>query len=843
MADSLGLCLKRLRQHLMKYNSLSGTEALDSKKLMAKSSDRLMNHLRDMMKGYEDKQVQDLLKELEGMLAGEAWDRHEEPVIDKKLRYGNEDIEETGVSGSWYKHEEKIMDKTIVICEQLCNIRYNSNVPGKDDIVGFDEEVETLLDQLTGTSTKRLQIISIAGMAGLGKTTLAIKLYSHPLIEYLFDFRAWTCVSQVYIKKDLLLNILCSFTDGNRTNKIENVSDEQLGEKLYRLLKGRKYLLVLDDIWDYKAWNDLKMYFPDDKTGSRVMFTSRDVEVNSHVQAARPAHVLRFRSESESWMIFLKKVFWTGICPARLDSLGYAICKKCEGLPLSVVIASGLLKNNLSSSWWLKISSSLRSFIVSDPTQYMDSLSLSYNHLPPHLRPCFLYFGAFPEDCEVSVTKLIWLWIAHGFIHESGSRMLEDVAEDFLMDLIKRSLVMTPTIKDYGKVKTCRIHDLMRNFCLRKAEEEHLLSKNSRYGMIMSMLCSPLDLGKVLQKGGTIHIDTYKFLMILDAGSITISSFPSDVVQLTNLRYLAIKAHDGSPPASISNLVKLQMLIISSRKNVLLPKTIWNMVGLRNLYLKSGENLIEDPCLLQETDNDGCPSVLASLQTLSQVSPLSIHNILSRTPNVRELGICGPLISTQGDLEFSSLGSMEYLEKLKMFNTFTYHEATRSCNPIMFPKKLKKLTLSNIGMDWEEMWTFSLLPNLEVLKLKFNSCIGERWETGDAEFGQLKVLKLQNLGIRQWISSRDNFPRLQHLVVHDCLKLNCIPLGLGKILTLEMIELSGCSTSACKSARDIQIEQEGEGNYCLKVHVKMSSPIFLKEQAWFVQAMALKLCS
>ncbi|KAM0043418.1 putative leucine-rich repeat domain superfamily [Helianthus debilis subsp. tardiflorus] len=260
------------------------------------------------------------------------------------------------------------------------------------------------------------------------------------------------------------------------------------------------------------------------------------------------------------------------------------------------------------------------------------------------------------------------------------------------------------------------------------------------------------------------------------------------------------------------------MLIISSRKNVLLPKTIWNMVKLRHLYLKSGENLLEGPSLLQVTENDDCSSVLASLQTLSQVSPRSFQNILPRTPNLRELGFCGPLISTLGDLEFPSLGAMEHLEKLKLFNTFTYHEATRSCNPIMFPQKLKKLTLSNTGMD-----------------------LGRDWETGDAEFRQLKILKLHDLGIRQWISSRDNFPRLQHLVVRRCTKLNCIPLGLGKILTPEVIEVSECSPSAYKSAKDIQNEQEGEGNCFLKVHAKSFHTKNLKEPPSFLRARMLEI--
>ncbi|KAJ0489050.1 putative P-loop containing nucleoside triphosphate hydrolase, leucine-rich repeat domain superfamily [Helianthus annuus] len=597
------------------------------------------------------------------------------------------------------------------------------------------------------------------------------------------------------------------------------MSEHELGEKLYRKLKCRKYLVVLDDIWDCRVWEDLKMYFPDDKTGSRVLFTSRDIDPSLHVRSAKPAHVLRLRTEVESWGIFEKKVFRMGICPGGLEDIGRVISSKCQGLPLAIVIAAGLLKNNLSVTLWEQIAESLRSYIVSDPRQYIDTLALSYNHLPPQLRPCFLFFGAFPQDYEVPVTKLIWLWIAQGFIHETRSKMLEDVAEDLLMDLIKRSLVMTQRIKVDGQVKTCRIHDLLHDFCLRKAEEENFLSNHYRYGKASSMLCFPLDLGKFLQEGRSISIDLYKFLRILDVESMLISLFPLDAVQMVNLRYLAIQAHDGSPHASISNLVNLQMLIISSRKNVVVPKTIWNIVNLRHLYIKSGENIVEDPCFLQVTGNDG-PNALASFQTLSQVSPRSCHNIFSRTPNLRKLGFCGPLISSIGDLEFPNLGSLVHLQKLKLLNTFPNPNATRCCNPIMFPEKLKKLTLSNTCMDWKEIWSFAWLPNLEVLKLKFQACVGERWETGDAEFRKLKVLKLHDLDIKQWVCSRDNFPRLQRLVVHRCLELDSIPTSFGRIFTLEVIEVNGCSLSAYNSAVGIEKEQEREGNSFLKVHAK-----------------------
>lgn len=773
--------------------------------------DGLVNYLKRLMLGYENEEVEGLVNKME-VLSGE---------IDFHLCAGR-------------------MNGMLEIIEELCIIRFGSSVE-EEIAVGFDDDVETLLDQLTQVSIKRFQVISVVGMAGLGKTTLARKVYRDPLIEYHFDIRAWTCVSQIYVKRDLLLGMLSSFIY-DLTEEMYKMSDEQLGEKLYRLFKGRRYLVVLDDVWDCMAWNDLQIYFPDDKVGSRVVFTSRDIDVSSHVGAARPAHVLRLRTTDESWDIFQMKVFRSGISPSYLEPTGREIVKKCGGLPLAIVIASGLVKNQ-SSYRWREVALSLRSFMVHDPSQYMGTLALSYNHLPPHLRWCFLFVGVFPEDYEIPVTKLIWLWIAQGFVHDQGgSRILEDVAKDFMMDLIKRSLLMIAKKRADGQIKACRIHDLLRDLCLRKAEEETFSSEVYRYALVLedptspttrkhemrlnlpaktihSGLSYPFELGKVLHESGLVFSETYKSLRILDVESIRISLFPSDVVQLVSLRYLAIQAHDGSPQASISNLVNLQMLIISSRKNVVVPKTIWNMVNLRHLYIKSGENLIEEPCLVQATENDDDGgSRLISLQTLSQVSPHSCHNIFSRTPNLRKLVFCGPLISSQGDLEFPNTSSLQNLKELKLLNTVTYPEPTRSCNPIMFPEMLKKLTLSNIGMDWEEMWTFSLLPHLEILKLKFNACIGGRWEASDAEFVRLKVLKLQGLELREWVCWRDTFPVLQRLVLHHCLKLKSIPLDVGRILTLEIIEIRGCSISANSSALKIKEEQESEGNFFLNVH-------------------------
>ncbi|XP_021977441.1 putative late blight resistance protein homolog R1B-16 [Helianthus annuus] len=799
-ANANALILKRL---------ISSMQIQDHKKIpydKRKYYKDLIDHLRSMMLGYENEEVKIILHDMELEFA--------DSVVPAFSRYQ--------------------IDMVLENCEKLLEIRYGSDVELEETVEGFDDEVQTLLDQLTTTCTMKLQVLTIAGMAGLGKTTLARKLYKDPLIEYTFHYRAWNCVSQTYLKRDLLLGVLSHLTN-DLTDETNKMSDEQLGETLYRLLKGHRYLVVFDDIWDCTFWNDIRIYFPDDKVGSRVLFTTRDIELSLHVKAAKPTHVLRLRTENESWKIFSKKVFRTGVCPYRLKGHARAITRKCKGLPLAIVITAGILKNNWAENSWLQISESLHSFMVRDPGQYMDSLALSYNQLPLHLRQCFVFVGVFPEDYDIPVTKLIWLWIAQGFIHETESGTLEDVAEDFLMDLIKRSLLIPGKRRVNGQIKTCRIHDLLRDLCRKKADEENFSQEVRKHDhatasldettesimlllpleppelSLLSDFCYPSEFGKFLRNGQSFDIERYESLRTLDVESISVSMFPAEVTQLLNLRYLAIQARDGSPSASISSLVNLQMLIIASRKNIVVPKTIWSMVNLRHLCIKTGENHIEDPCFVHETKND-------RLQTLSQVSPQSCHNIFSRTPNLRKLGICGPLVSSQGELEFPNIRALQHLQKLKLLNTIPYGKPTRLLNTMMFPETLKNLTLSNTCMDWEDMWALSLLLNLEVLKLKFHACIGETWETDDVEFKQLKILKLHNLNLSQWVCWRENFPGLKRLVVRQCLCLESIPSELGKINTLEAIEVQWCRYSTQVSALKIQKEQESEGNFFLKVH-------------------------
>ncbi|KAL7181135.1 hypothetical protein ACSBR1_040071 [Camellia fascicularis] len=192
---------------------------------------------------------------------------------------------------------------------------------GEEEImVGFEDEAMSLKEQLTG-GPKQLQVISIVGMAGQGKTTLATKLYNDPLVVYHFYIRAWTSVSQEYRKRDLLIRLLSCIM--KHTNGIDQMADEKLCEKLFKSLKGQTYFIVMDDIWDTKAWVDLKNCFPNDNNGSRIMFTSRHEDVVLQAKPNSPTLSLRFLTHNESWDLFQHKVFGKREnCPAQLMEIG-----------------------------------------------------------------------------------------------------------------------------------------------------------------------------------------------------------------------------------------------------------------------------------------------------------------------------------------------------------------------------------------------------------------------------------------------------------------------------------------------------------------------------------------
>ncbi|CAA2989696.1 late blight resistance homolog R1A-10 [Olea europaea subsp. europaea] len=697
---------------------------------------------------------------------------------------------------------------------------------GQTNMVGFAEDLIQIKDRLCNVQKSTRQTIPIVGMGGIGKTTLAMNVYNDPFIAYHFHICAWVTISQQYRIREILLSLLDDI--GVLTDKIRKESDEQLKERIYKILKGQRYLIVMDDVWSTNTWNDIQMLFPDDNNGSRILLTTRLTDVADYVSSTNPHHLMHFLIEEESWNLLCQKVFREANCPPELVNVGRNISKNCQGLPLLIVVIAGLLAKDQSLDYWEYVAVNLSSITAENDDHCSKILTLSYNNLPTHLKPCFLYMGVFPENYEIPVSRLFKLWVAEGFASPFD-------AERYLKDLIGRNLILVGQ-KGFvkGKIKTCKMHDLLRELSVRIAHEENFLYVKSRYlrfppeeasfkrrlsihddasysGSEEDVTMQSMDLVRSFIYNGwdETHLHSYyyfgcRLLRVLDMVGVELSGFPEDILLLVKLRYIAIACH-AAIPASITVLCNLYTLIVEDSTGIAsqLPIEIWNLPRLK--HLKFSRVFLPAP-----PPHDVFP--LKNLQTLSVLDSLD-YDIGKITPFLKKLGIH---YNSQLSHSPNLFAGLQHLETLKIL--FDSPANTTIIN-IDLPLTLKKITLERGRIDWEYMRIFGSLPNLEVLKLREYAFQGREWIPNVGEFIQLKFLLIWETDLEHWRANETHFPRLEHLILRNCLNLVEIPSDIGEILTLETIEIDHSSPFAVDSAKKILEDQRSQGNDGLKVFV------------------------
>ncbi|XP_019255702.1 PREDICTED: putative late blight resistance protein homolog R1B-16 isoform X2 [Nicotiana attenuata] len=703
---------------------------------------------------------------------------------------------------------------------------YVAKLNPENIVVDLEGDLMRIKRRLIGGPSDR-DIIPILGMGGIGKTTLAKMAFDDPEIRHRFDIHVWVTVSQEYQIRDLLLGVLSS-----PTNDIKEVSHNQLMDMIYKKFKGRRYLVVMDDIWSNDVWDLMTRTFPDDNNGSRIILTSRLKDLAIHADPDSIPHEISLLNSDERWKLLHEKVFGVEqVCPPELEDLGRQVAQKCQGLPLAILVVAGhLSKIARTRESWERVAKSVSKVVAHESDICLGVLALSYNYLPNHLKPCFLYMGVFPEDSEVNIETLINLWVSEGFL------LAEFVGKDCLEDLVSRNLIMVRKQRFDGEGKTCGVHDLIRDLILREAKKEKFLQVNriqeatkswakkvhvcrysfhsyiyqdDRWQSSSSVLTRNVHFFHGLETPSkqVLLLTRFKQLRVLAILGDTFQTFPLEITKLVQLRYLQFTCHDDIH-WSVSELYNLQTFILGHLVEGLSPPTlpvgIWRMKNLRHLHI---------------SDFFSFPIPSNKLPYLEGLSCLALSSctceLFSAIPNLKKLKIIGNYPMEMMGERLSSLSCLKELEMLKFKGGV---QLPRIPSKYTLPTSLKRLTLSYTNLPWEDMANIVMLPNLQVLKIKHNGFDGDVWRLNDEEtFNQLKFLLISWTDLKQWEAGSVNFPKLQRLLLERCMNLEEIPQDFGEICTLASIELHGCSISAAKSPNVIQEEQESMGNDCLNV--------------------------
>ncbi|WMV23238.1 hypothetical protein MTR67_016623 [Solanum verrucosum] len=576
--------------------------------------------------------------------------------------------------------------------------------------VGLQDVVESLLAQLLKAEPRR-SALSIYGMGGLGKTTLARKLYNSPNIVSSFPTRAWICVSQEYNTMDLLKTIIKSIQGCAKEtlDLLEKMAEIDLENHLQC-----KYLVVVDDVWQKEAWESLKRAFPDRNNGSRIIITTRKEDVTE-------------RADNRA-----------------MESLAKDMVENCRGLPLAIVVLSGLLSHRWGLDKWQNVKDCLWKNIEEDSIEISYILSLSFNDLSVALKKYFLYFGVFPEDRVIDADDIMRLWMGEGFIIPRGEERMEDVAKGFLNELIRRSLVQVVNTF-WEKVAKCKVHDLLRDLAIQKALEVNFFdiydprknlkstscirhaihSEGERYlsslGLSNSKLRSIMYFDphfcNVFQ-----HIDVFRHIYVLHLDINYGEVIPDAIGSLYNLKLLSLR-RVSEIPSSIRNLKNLQTLVVVNMDRCFcqLPPETADLINLRHLVVPYSKPLAGI-------------SKLTSLQVLrldcdqwKDVDPVDLVNL-------REL----EMANIYKSYSLNNISSLKNLNTLTLYISFgqqyTYPfpslEFVNSCEKLqklslgggleklpVFPDSITMIDLWQSRLAKDPMPILGMLPNLRNLQL------------------------------------------------------------------------------------------------------------------------------
>ncbi|KAL3743898.1 hypothetical protein ACJRO7_019061 [Eucalyptus globulus] len=753
----------------------------------------------------------------------------------------------------------------------------------KSGLVGIEEPKEKLTQWLVGGNSEQ-EVISVVGMGGLGKTTLAKQVFDDPVVKKHFPVCAWVTLSPSSKTEELLMEMLQQIASSIMEpvpSGIDTMNINWLKRMIKSLLQGRRlrYLIVLDDVWHIDRWDAVKYALPNNNLGSRIIITTRNsdlalascAEFNGKVYEMQPLPL------EQSWKLFCTKIFRKNSCPSHLEEICTNILNKCEGLPLAIVAISCVLatKDQWRINEWDLVCRSLRSEIDgNDKLKNMKKvLSLSFNDLPYYLKSCLLQISVFPEAHVIKRMRLIRQWVAEGFVEMKDAKTMEEVADDYLNELVNRSLIHVVERDSDGRIKSCRIHGLLLKIIISKSRDQNFAAIVDKQSSVLSDRIRRCSIHNEFRFGQqnmshshlrSLHIfgeDKFslyrilagdlKLLSVLDLQNAPLRRFPVQVVDMHSVNFLSLRhTQIQTVPTSIGRLQNLETLDLKDTHVTSLPMEIMKLQRLCHLlvyryqmvayaHYKYGFSTPAQIGALQslqklcyiDADNDRTNNVISELRKLYQLRRLCILKLkkgdgrrlcwsIARLTNLQSLTVYSSGDDEEIDLQNVS-SPPPLLQRI-------YLKGRMQALPhwIANMHGLVKLYLRWCLLKEDPMPSLQDLPSLVHLELlqAFD------WQTLRFKakgFQKLKILGLDYYEELTFVQIEEEaMSNLEKLMILRCKQLKSMPSGIEHLTKLKVLQFFD-------TPKELQLDERDE-DYQKVAHIPELRYGYWRDGAWDV---------